>query len=1329
MNPSLKSLVAITPFLALLAGAPDASAQVEPRPNVLLLVDSSGSMEYRSGFAFTAEGEIEVFPNCAPDQALAEETCPAERQIEDRKCYNNEKSRWIELVEVLTGEVPNYRCEAMVRSPRTTKFEDLYMLGGVLPGDYEWPYHRLLTAIAGSGSPTICGPGPAQPNPGDPATLASRLPLNDIVWKEYTDTSTDNCGGLDDNDPTAGFGRGLLDVFGNEIRFGLMTFDTEPKFGVGDGSFAAGIAGTWDYQALSDTAHVGRPVGCLTDAVMEVGARNQYAPGWEGRLIGFGDPAQAEADPDRNRSIQRILLATRPLGATPIAGMLHDAEHFLFKDTQMDPVEPTHTLGPHLDDATNDPYAGGECRQNAIILLTDGEPNSEMRPNCEDPTTGIDVSCPFRRPEETAASLAAGNGSVHVVVYVVGFSLSKVTIGTETKECSALNLAPGQDCDEATIAAQPDAQQRPLKTCCLLNRIAAAGGTERAHFAANRDELAEVLYELMQRLTSNASARTRPVFASATEYGYGNFSFRFLTGFLPQEKDLRRGVLERKRLVCPAGATGDAVEQDLDSVKGDDFVANVNRHGGSNRRFFTFEGSDGTNIQSSVSLRPGVTGASPDGIPLGGGAAKSAKDGAIDSYVDDLGLSAAALDVSSTSCPVDTGLTAEECANAVMRWAVGAPNGSYRSRCDGGVCNLIADIYHSTPVLVGPPSSLIPDETYRKFAGNATGYRFASRGPPAKPAEHRPLVLYTSTNDGMLHAFRVFPPVDYDPENETALQALEREHEEVNELWAFIPPAVLPIVPQLYPDKRQLVLDGEPVVRDVVAVPKGAANAWSDNVGEAYPWTLARSADEAETNASTWRTILVQGFGDSLAGGGYFALDVTDPETGPRFLWQLTVGRDGQALFGKTVAPPLITTLFLKEAAMIDGFREVAVAVLPGGASAKSTAPDSTCDLQAVDPQNVEVDSTFPVRETVRCYSQNPATPEPARSVTIVRLDTGEVLASFRDPNQVGSGLGVDEGVVRLTELVAPVTGRPAAFPAGTGAIADRVYVGDAEGVLWRIDLSSPNPNQWRMAPFFDAYSTMPAATAAHSGQPIVTPPILSTDELGGVVISFSTGSQDFDEDAKDDLGNLDTMKTFVWSLRELEDSSTGHVLSKAQWYVELAGRERVTGPMQLFDGTLYFTSFWPVSSAGVCTVGESKVWGMDYVAPAEAALREGGKGKLTVGTLSGQRCMTSASSSDPNSGEYECPQATLPAGSSIFGVTVAQTPSCSDAGAATTDAFTGTGMHTSVSTLRPGKFQLLMQTGKAGEVTGGGVTPSLAVDLKTPPTVPVIESWAAIVE
>jgi type IV pilus assembly protein PilY1 len=1218
-----KSLTAIGLFAAALGLSRQSAAQADvnpPMPNVMLLVDSSGSMEYKSSSA--------QFPSCNPGGAT-----PSER------------SRWVELVEVLGGSIQDYRCQAVDRNSQAFKQE--YSLSGVPPADLAYinPYHRPLS---GNCTP---GPGTLPANPYE-------YPSGAIRYHHYGDP-LQTCASFQQSSD------GLLDAFQSRVRFGLMTFDTDPHPGTGvagsTANFNSGTRGTWSYFLGSATQ--GKPAACATLQNMEVGARNAAAPPWEGRMVAFGPPfATAAQISARNQQIQEILLATRPFGATPIAGMLDDVRNFLWNDTSVDPLDSSQNFGPY-----NDPYIKGGCRENFVILLSDGEPNLDLRPFCEaaGPPAGV---CPFEKPEEIAFNMAtASDPTRRTKTFVIGFAVSQVTLqGVTPVDCEKLTES---DLTSAAGLCAQNPDERALQACCNLSRIAFNGGTSRAYFADDKDELRQALSAVLSTISASTTSRTLPVFATApATTGVGNAfaaGYRFYSSFEPQQFTLWSGVVERQRFTCEKDpVTGELTPQaeDLDVNKGDDFVANVNSGSGPARRFVSVQGQTlGGKIFSERSIRPKLAG-NPDGAGEYVGEQYQNEAGG---FVD--ATPPAAMSLDGTTC---AGLTPDQCRNKFLKWNLGLDNGTAYHRCKvpGSIeCSLVGDIYHSTPRVVGQPSEFLRDESYQLFA--------------AKQAT-RPLVLYTSTNDGFLHAFKVAAADKNDP--------LKVDKKENNELWAFIPPAVLPAIPAQYPGTHQLLLDGVPVVNDVVATEVNGVMRFE------------RSPGQAQAGQGTWRTVLIQSFG--AARGGYFALDVTDPvpsadgSKGPKFLWQLTSDTAGNPLFGKTGATPLITTLFVDIGN--NDTREIAVAVLPGGEGGAPSA--SACDR--ADPTPDYVDSSFAVRSKINCYQ-----PSGARSLTIVRLDTGEILRTFRrDAADAPAGLAAS-GRVTQSPIDSPITGVPVAFPGSTGAIADRIFVGDRDGTLWRVDVASTDPAKWSMRAFFDAFSGL----AFDAGQTIQTPPVLSVDTTGNVTIAFSTGDQEV-------LTAPPGMKNFVFSLTEKLDAAGSNYESKVNWYTTFSDGERVAGPMTLFNGALFFSSFKPVppNTTAVCSAGTSRVWGMDYVVPkAESDRSLGGLERMPDGSNTAQLVQFIDSTSS-----------LLQAGAIIFGVGVAQLPSCTDE-VNVDDPYFGPGMHTSISNVRPGKFQLVMHTGNVGQAVPGGRSNVLTIDLPAPPSTARIDSWAAIVE
>src|SRR5262249_31950343 len=165
---------------------------------------------------------------------------------------------------------------------------------------------------------------------------------------------------------------GILDTFRDRVRFGLMTFDTMPDPGTGASGAnydaATGLAGMWSYYLGwngSGSPATGNPPNCLIHP-FEVGARGPAAPPWEGRLIPFGPyDAPLATVQQTNAHIQEALVAMRPYGATPLAGMMADARDFLLNDTSIDPST-SKPFGP-----STDPYFSGGCRTTYVVVLSD----------------------------------------------------------------------------------------------------------------------------------------------------------------------------------------------------------------------------------------------------------------------------------------------------------------------------------------------------------------------------------------------------------------------------------------------------------------------------------------------------------------------------------------------------------------------------------------------------------------------------------------------------------------------------------------------------------------------------------------------------------------------------------------------------------------------------------------------------------------------------------------------------------------------------------------------------------------------------------------------
>jgi type IV pilus assembly protein PilY1 len=1222
-----------------------AQADVMPAPpNVLLLVDTSGSMDYKTNST--------QFPACR--YAGATTTAAV-----------SERSRWIDLVEVLTGSINNYDCQRLDRN--SAAFRSEFALNASNPYDYLYanPYHRPVS----SG----CVPGPGAVDAGNP----SAFPAGAIKFHPFDNTAA-SCAFQQASD-------GILDSYLPEVRFGLMTFDSEPKP-------AKDVTGLWSYYVGGSKQ--GAPAGCEIPQDQEVGARNPSAPPWEGRAVGFGNPALGSSDfKSRNAMIQQILLATRPYGATPIAGMLDDARSYFLTDDTADPLDGSFKFGPRSDPSK-------DCRKRSIVLLSDGQPNMDLRPFCKP------NGCPYDRAEDIAQSLKEKG----IEIFVIGFALSKVTVNGVQRSCSSFTAADFDESNAAGICGQ-NPNDGPIQACCALNRIAAAGGHtptsatdpdwRRARFADNRDELRNAL---SQAIGGSFPSTTRTPFVPASGSGFVSTrsdldfarAYRFSASFDPGKLDKPWiGALNRGRYVCQPDLNNvlRPVLLPPDPNKGDKFVDNVNKDGPSKRKIFSVVGA--APVDSSASMRPNLNGTVLDGVGTYSGTMNATP---LDSAGFVSATSAAAIKVTDTTCDgTNVDLTKEACRDRYLKWLVGLDNGTPYHRCPelGEKCALIAEIYHSIPRPVpGRPSQFLVDESYQKFTKDQI-------------AANRPSVLYASSNDGFLHAFKMGQVDKANASEEMKVNSLA-----TNELWTFIPPAVLPGIPAFYPGSHQLLLDGTPAIKEVVATENALAPT--------YKFLLERSPNDASKGTGSWRTILVQSFGSQRP--GYFALDVTDPvpvgNKGPKFLWQLVTDAAGNQLFGSGGGTPLITTVFI-------GGKEVAVAVLPGGYGSPGTNGAINQDgcTRSGTLSDAFFDQVPKPRTSIPCYS---GTAVLARSITIVRLDSGQILRTFRQAESEVPGL-VGKNVTTVAKIDSPMTGQPVAFPADVGAVADRVFIGDQDGALWRLNFASKDgkPSDWQVELFFDAF---PGGSGYgydwKKGQPIVNSPIISVNDIGHLTVAFSTGDQEV-------IGAQAGLANYVWSLTELPTSDRKTLKPKLNWHLDfttsagLSG-DRVIGEMALFNGDLYFSTVGPTPNALACDSGSGKVWGMHYLEPNKAAEGKGGRPAASLKDLLGTGGYIEASTllgTEPKA--------------FLSGATVSQQPTCESPGAIDDDSsFANYGVVRG-GAVTPGKYQLIIPTGdRPSNSTKPGVTPivqdkayAVAVDLPSPPVMNYVDSWAAIVE
>lgn len=1247
--------------LAIIAGlgavSSAASAQqidvAPPLPNVMLLLDTSGSMEKN------IDGSDSV---CNP---VGTASSP---------------NRWGQAIQSLTGSVsPHYECVKMSRASGTP-FEDEYTINGNTPYDsgYYLPFSRpsaltssnqacVVTPIGLPGASTPNGVGKTSPK----ALGGAATDFDGAIGSRVLGISFGNVTGVTSTSCTfQQLTNGALDNARDLLRFGLMTFDPDvlPGIGVVPGPTMTvssnPFSGMWSYfpnwnVTGSVSTQYGRPYNCATDQLFEVGARNPAAPPWEGRMIGVPSDANASIDDVRahNDQIQLAVNAMRPYGATPIAGMMTDVKYYYWGD-------PT---GPQKTDV----YVQGGCRDEYIILVTDGAPNLDSRPQCLPEGSNPNGKCPFRTPDEIAAQLVAGSdGSLSgnkVYTYVIGFAVSTIQDDTPI-ECDTLAANPAQF---ASVCSDPT-KQKLYGACCTLEKVAVAGGTDKAYFVKTQQDLSSALADIIGRIGRKITTRTVPAYSPQIADISNDPSkpitnaALFMSAFTPSPGEAWRGTVQRTRYIC--GSNFQLQAPAFDTTAGDDFAQDLNNGSGgklAERRFSVIEPATTTagTKNPTGTIRPYVT-TSTDGVPVYS-ATVSAPVSAADAIPK---LSADSLNIQTHDCPNLTNtawLARDDCKKVALDFMMGSassvamPTGyaPFVSRLH----NAFGDIFHATPTVVGPPNALIRDETYQKFASLY---------------KDRPAVLYAATNDGLLHAF------------DTSVSTLEN-----NELWSMVIPAVLPKLIGVYPAGHTFMLDGAPTVKDTV---------WD------------RKASELSDDTK-WHTTLVAGFGQ--AGRGYFAVDVTDPRrpdgdpagAGPSFRWQLTdmpneaVTGLPRQLFGARSGTPAITTVFA-DLGGGQGAREVGVAILPGGIENGSygTTPCARASTDRTKDAAPDVGNGYAPRTQVRCWAA-PGANVPGRSVSVVRLDTGEIIKTFARVADAPKVMN-DASRVIDTPLDSPMTGYPVVYPPQVGAVAQRVFIGDADGTMWRFDLSNQDPTQWKGELFYDTVNTTvdTTNTAWNKGQPIVVPPTVALDRNGSVVIEIATGDQD---------EYTATGSNYLYSVSEVLANSGTKLRARTNWYLPFINGERVSGPMAVYDGILYFSTFAAAEATQICSGGLPKVWGRDFVTAEDTNdLSKGGVKRLNP----------AAATPVP---DYIDPGFT---GKIIPGVSINVTPTCANTSVAEQDPYIPGSSHYTVSNVNAGSPSLLAQVG--GQDAQGRPL-KLEISLPKPRTPTSVDSWASVVE
>jgi len=492
---------------------------------------------------------------------------------------------------------------------------------------------------------------------------------------------------------------------------------------------------------------------------------------------------------------------------------------------------------------------------------------------------------------------------------------------------------------------------------------------------------------------------------------------------------------------------------------------------------------------------------------------------------------------------------------------------------------ILGDVLHSKPQIIN----------YNTYTFNLTN--------ESDPSVNMTMI-YAGANDGMLHAFR-----DCDGK----------------ELWAFIPDNILPNLKELSGINHSFFVDASPV----------AYIYDKDNDGNIG---VSEAADSDSDDGSDDKVILV--FGQRRGGGAYYALDVTDPSS-PKFLWKIDSTTTGFGELGETWSDPQLGKVKAGTADKIVAFV---------GAGYDNENEDRrfgntqyfTGDISSV-PANSEGVAT-----NVGDSTTSPVSPK------------GRGVFAFEIATLDGSGVpSVPANPVLVWEFTPATTNSINSydtfnrgflnycFPSGVTVLdtdydsyADRLYIGDTGGRMWRISAhdssesykpyADPDIANWFGRVIFFSNSE------SDDGRKIFYRPSV-TYEIGYIGVYFGTGdrphplnravtdriyavfdrgqmtSEEIDED---DLVNVTTNLLQDDSATQTEISDTLNTLNSSYgWHIKLDQNsgEKILAPALVFNKVAYYTTYTPdaAASSDPCAIGNlgtSRLYAVDYKT-AEAVL------------------------------------------------------------------------------------------------------------------------------
>ncbi|MCK9460386.1 MAG: PilC/PilY family type IV pilus protein [Proteobacteria bacterium] len=1084
------------------AGTP-ALAQITGKlvnPNVLLVIDSSRSMDWLQLEEFEIPPATSEFPGAMAREAAAHNAC-----VDANTAESPRQTSWQQLLDVMLGSIPSDDFHCFVEEPESRpglQYDTLADRDSIPANISEYTsspsdHFRAISCSDEDWHPTY---GQCIGSEAVIADLSGTVTASGHWCKNNFDYDGDGEEEIN-YDPTTGIcfnyhtrakarsANGILERYRTLARFGIMTYDNKPSplstSGEADpltgevpahiGWFDYGASRKWNCKKWSGLPEL-PGAGCTWNAGAR--ARNDNAVGG---LAVLSDDMESS-----NKAARDVLATTEPLYCSPVGALLDDVGHFFGNEVG---ALPAGRGGSDLF------Y---NCRPKVVIFISDGQPNQAFEfpedycatnpPPAPGDTAVVPAepySCPWNSSKQEVVELEAlleeltlPTATVENMYFVVvGFNAAKkgeVYCTPELVEDVVTGetiCVPGDErCIQiATIDAGDDADctaDKFLTPRQFLNELALAGWPE--------DYTTQPPWRGTTPLSDLCSDETVDDSCGGEDGDGRPNGAIFVDG--PAELsgvlDLILSTVTSSTATRTEVVTTDQVKDDNYDAEWSEFVA-ANEDG---EAVAQFEFNSGFEVVGGEPWRgylyrqsyPCVDAEAPEADTepeietldklhhwLNTQATRhiyTITDATLASVKPSYGnyfqtgfpkgtlelISEASAGI--TDCdlggPSTAGCATSKSILAALKKHLYGEGDSLRAE------HKLADIYNSTPALLAPPMERISVASYQAF--QELKYTPVLGGDiGTKHNVQRPPFLYVGTNDGVLHSFDI-----WGDENNV-------------EMWGYVPNALLGGVVRQYPITWNLQYDPDALTwsyeveesglyQHIFGV-DGSPVAADVRLFRMPPGTTGASLPDSPDN---WRSVVVGGLGKG--GAGYYALDVTNPEDEPLFRWEISErfpgnnedsafeDGSGKFVFGLPIGKPALTYVYINDVLPIGtsstaADHEVAVAILPGGY------------------KNDEENG-----------------PEVSTGVAIVRVGDGKLIR-YLNPAVAADLCSEDPADVTPAQLV----GEPAVpYPLRALTVNDEAFIGDDRGRLWRIDMASKYPSGnsankgWCLELFFDTLLT-----------------------------------------------------------------------------------------------------------------------------------------------------------------------------------------------------------------------------------------------------------------